>query len=781
MNINNVDYINCTGCAACSSICHSDAIIMQENMEGFKYPKVIEEKCTDCNICVKICPALNISDHINKNQICYAVKGQDDIRYKSSSGGFFTYIAEYVIEMGGGCVAGAAFDENLYLSHIIIDNKHDLEKLKKSKYIQSDINNTFREIKKLLKNDRYVLFSGTPCQVAGLKSYLKKDYDNLITLDLVCHGVPPQKLFHKYLEENFPNEKIISYDFRDKSKGWETLVEYIKTENNKFKEDLNKTVYGKAFLQNISLRECCGKCDYTNLNRSGDITIGDFWGINEYKKSISDNKGISLILLNTTKGKEIFDNIKTELKEYEQIPIDYAVRGNPVLQRPVSMHINRDKFFQTLEEKSVEEAYNICIHNTAGNIGIINFSHSNWNFGAVLTGYALQHYLRQEYKDANILNIQYTDDTSYKKERNQLFDDFRQKYISETELLFNDNRAKFTQYINCCETIIYGSDQVFRYEFVKSSSMIFLGIIVQNITKLISIAAGFGDDESILLNKKILPVYKSALKRFSALSVREDFGLEICKQLGISNANLLIDPVFLLEEKDYMNVHNSTAEKVEVFVYKLFSDEREFTNNELSDLVNKIGYKKIKTIIADERNCSIEEWLTYIAESDFIITSSFHGAAFAIIFEKEFIFINKYEDRVGRINSLAKQLNINSRVYSEISDIDIKYIRNNKIDYNKVKEKLANLKKHAKEFIRESIAYKLTDNEITDKKIYLNKILKIYKKMYINAYIKYKIYSIKLKLYKFFGKYERIYNKYILIKERKNEIKFILKQLKKNL
>lgn len=108
MNINNVDYINCTGCAACSSICHSDAIIMQENMEGFKYPKVIEEKCTDCNICVKICPALNISDHINKNQICYAVKGQDDIRYKSSSGGFFTYIAEYVIEMGGGlCCRGS--------------------------------------------------------------------------------------------------------------------------------------------------------------------------------------------------------------------------------------------------------------------------------------------------------------------------------------------------------------------------------------------------------------------------------------------------------------------------------------------------------------------------------------------------------------------------------------------------------------------------------------------------------------------------------------------------
>lgn len=780
MNINNVDYINCTGCAACSSICHSDAIIMQENMEGFKYPKVIEEKCTDCNICVKICPALNISDHINKNQICYAVKGQDDIRYKSSSGGFFTYIAEYVIEMGGGCVAGAAFDENLYLSHIIVDNKHDLEKLKKSKYIQSDINNTFREIKKLLKNDRYVLFSGTPCQVAGLKSYLKKDYDNLITLDLVCHGVPPQKLFHKYLEENFPNEKIISYDFRDKSKGWETLVEYIKTENNKFKEDLNKTVYGKAFLQNISLRECCGKCDYTNLNRSGDITIGDFWGINEYKKSISDNKGISLILLNTTKGKEIFDNIKTELKEYEQIPIDYAVRGNPVLQRPVSMHINRDKFFQTLEEKSVEEAYNICIHNTAGNIGIINFSHSNWNFGAVLTGYALQHYLRQEYKDANILNIQYTDDTSYKKERNQLFDDFRQKYISETELLFNDNRAKFTQYINCCETIIYGSDQVFRYEFVKSSSMIFLGVMAAKTTKLLAVAAGFGDDESILINKKILPVYSDALKRFSALSVREDFGLTICKNLGIENVKHILDPVCLLEISEYEKFIDKNIEKKEIFVYILYEQNKELYNKFVEDNKETLGYKTSCSIVASEKNNKIEEWITYINNSDIVITSSFHGALFSIIFGKEFIFINKDKTSAGRINSLCKMLDIEKRVYSDFNDVDIEFIKNNKLNYEKINKKLNMLKEITKQYISEAMEHKLTKEEIKEKED-TSILIKYYKKEYIRAYKKYKIYSIKLKLYKFFGKYERIYNKYILIKERKNEIKFILKQLKKNL
>ena len=781
MNINNVDYINCTGCAACSSICHSDAIIMQENMEGFKYPKVIEEKCTDCNICVKICPALNISDHINKNQLCYAVKGQDDIRYKSSSGGFFTYIAEYVIEMGGGCVAGAAFDENLYLSHIIVDNKQDLEKLKKSKYIQSDINNTFREIKKLLKNDRYVLFSGTPCQVAGLKSYLKKDYDNLITLDLVCHGVPPQKLFHKYLNDEFPNEKITGYDFRDKSKGWEISVESIKTENNEIKRDFYENAYGKAFIENLSLRKCCGKCDYANLERQGDITIGDFWGINAYNKNINDNKGVSLILVNSIKGKNFFNSIKGKLPEYMQIPIDYAVRENTVLKKPVHLHINRSKFFKELENKSLDDAYNTAVSSKEGNIGIINFSYSNWNFGAVLTGYALQHYLRQEYKDKNIFNIQFDLENSLQQGKNIHFEKFRNQYFNQTEIIPQVDIKKFIKYISTCETILYGSDQIFRFEYINKYLYIYLGILSKTAAKLISIAAGFGDSAKQNIPKKYICLYQNALKRFSAISVREEIGLEICKQLGISNANLLIDPVFLLEEKDYMNVHNSTAEKVEVFVYKLFSDEREFTNNELSDLVNKIGYKKIKTIIADERNCSIEEWLTYIAESDFIITSSFHGAAFAIIFEKEFIFINKYEDRIGRINSLAKQLNINSRVYSEISDIDIEYIRNNKIDYNKVKEKLANLKKHAKEFIRESIAYKITDNEITDKKIYLNKILKIYKKMYINVYIKYKIYSIKLKLYKFFGKYERIYNKYILIKERKNEIKFILKQLKKNL
>ena len=575
MNVNEAGYINCTGCAACFSICGSNAITMQENKEGFKYPKVAGDKCTDCNMCVKVCPALHIN-YAEKNEIqeCYAVKGSDEIRYKSSSGGFFTYAAEYILEQGG-YAAGAAFDENLYLSHIIADNKKDLEKLKKSKYIQSDINNIFKDIKKLLKNDKYVLFSGTPCQVAGLKAYLKKDYNNLITLDLVCHGVPPQKLFHKYLEENFPNEKVISYDFRDKSKGWETLVEYIKTENNNFKKDLDKTVYGKAFLQNISLRECCGKCDYTNLNRSGDITIGDFWGINSYNKNINDNKGISLILVNSIKGKKFFNSIKGKLAEYIQVPIEYGVRENTVLKKPVHLHINRSKFFKELENKSLNDAYNTALSSKEGNIGIINFSYSNWNFGAVLTGYALQHYLKKEYKDANIVNIRYTDDASYKKESNKLFDDFRQKYFCETELLFNDNRAKIAEYINCCETVIYGSDQVFRYEFVKSSSMIFLGIMAQNTTKLISIAAGFGDDESILLNKKLLPVYKSALKRFSALSVREDFGLTICKKLGIENVKHILDPVCLLDKSEYEKFIDKNIEKKEIFVYILFEENKE--------------------------------------------------------------------------------------------------------------------------------------------------------------------------------------------------------------
>ncbi|MDR2431601.1 MAG: Coenzyme F420 hydrogenase/dehydrogenase, beta subunit C-terminal domain, partial [Candidatus Margulisbacteria bacterium] len=224
---------NCTGCSACFSVCPENAIKMLSNNEGFLYPQINAKKCTDCALCAKICPALgrNFSpEHFAEPQTFVAYAG-DNIRRQSSSGGIFGALALSVLKRGG-YVCGAAFNAKWYVKHLIIDNQKDLPKLQRSKYVQSEIGNIYKELKKLLIKDKKVLFAGTPCQVAGLYACLQKDYENLWTVDLICHGVPSPRVFAEYLTEITNGEKILSVNFRDKRLSWEQFCLTVKTNNS---------------------------------------------------------------------------------------------------------------------------------------------------------------------------------------------------------------------------------------------------------------------------------------------------------------------------------------------------------------------------------------------------------------------------------------------------------------------------------------------------------------------------------------------------------------------
>ena len=204
---------DCCGCGACYSKCGVKAITMQENDEGFLHPVINEDSCVECGQCLKVCPVLNAKDENTATPDCYACAASDEIRAKSSSGGMFTLLAEYVLNKGG-VICGAAYDEKWNVHHIIINNTADLDKLRGSKYIQSDTEKCYSEIEKLLKNGKEVLFSGTPCQVAGLNTFLGRKYDNLLTVDLLCHGAPSRGVWQKYLTESFKDRKIINVNFR---------------------------------------------------------------------------------------------------------------------------------------------------------------------------------------------------------------------------------------------------------------------------------------------------------------------------------------------------------------------------------------------------------------------------------------------------------------------------------------------------------------------------------------------------------------------------------------
>ena len=367
-NILELDKKSCTGCRMCEQICPVKAIKMVENNEGFIEPVVDNNKCINCGLCAKRCPQLNnILDENSRTIEVYAAKNKNIEEQKtSSSGGIFSVLSNYVLDKNGK-VYGCTLDENLTVKHIGISNKAELDKIKGSKYVQSNTENTFKEVKEDLRNDKLVLYSGTPCQIAGLKAFLGKEYNNLITVDLVCHGVPSPKLFKAYLKwlENKNDSKIKTYEFRNKEKNAWGLTAKIVFENGKIKYVKAETdPYYKTFLDSKTYREVCYNCKYANENRVGDITLADYWGIEKEHPEFYDENGVSAILINTIKGKEIFEKVRENI-EVERSTLEKVARKNGNLTHSSKRDVVRDNAYEQVNflqfEKGMKKNLNFKV------------------------------------------------------------------------------------------------------------------------------------------------------------------------------------------------------------------------------------------------------------------------------------------------------------------------------------------------------------------------------------------------------------------------------------
>ena len=308
----------CCGCGACLNICPKNAIKMLPDEAGFIFPEVDSSLCVECGACVKVCAFENKGEGANgEPEVFAAVIRDKEILEQSSSGGIFTALATAVLEKGGA-VFGAAWTENFSLRHIRIDSKEDLIKLRGSKYVQSDTDDSFRQVKELLKQGKYVCFSGTPCQVSGLKSYLGYDDEKLLCIDIICHGVPSIKMLHDDLDNLTGGQKntVKNISFRDKSYGW-GVKGSVSTNEKKLKYNAGSSPYYFYFLKGEVYRESCYNCRYPSEGRQGDITLGDYWGIRGevIKKlgKINPDKGISAVLLNSEKGKKWFKEAESNL------------------------------------------------------------------------------------------------------------------------------------------------------------------------------------------------------------------------------------------------------------------------------------------------------------------------------------------------------------------------------------------------------------------------------------------------------------------------------------
>ena len=339
----------CCGCSACVNVCPKQCLAMMADGEGFLYPILTDSNsCIDCNLCDKVCFVLHPSD--TKEPIeCIGVKNRNEIvREQSSSGGLFTALAEFVIN-NGGVVFGARFDDSWQVVIDYVENMAGLGAFRGSKYVQARVENSYQIAKAFLDSGRNVLYSGTYCQIAGLHSFLRKDYSNLISVDVVCHSVPSPLVWERYLSEISSNNEIMSVNFRDKSTGWTNYgYNLCVSLKNGIRYNIPASAeYMKCLTMNISTRPACSNCMARYGRSCSDISIGDYWGLWDIQPEYDDNKGVSIVLIYTDKLKSLIGSMNLDVTK---VSIMEACKYNSGLTKSTPKHSSRQKFFKEINE-----------------------------------------------------------------------------------------------------------------------------------------------------------------------------------------------------------------------------------------------------------------------------------------------------------------------------------------------------------------------------------------------------------------------------------------------
>ncbi len=705
---NNINEIvktdTCCGCGACAAICPAKAIKIKQNDEGFYKAEIDKEKCTSCGLCSKICAVKNNTFKNAKLPQAYAVMARNEIRENSSSGGIFTIIANKILD-NGGIVCGAAFDKNFRVEHILIDNKDNLDKLRRSKYVQSFINpNLYKEIKIQLDAGREVLFTGVPCQVGGLLNFLGNEiYPNLYTIDLICAYAPSAKIFDKYLEENFDKSQIKSINFRSKDKtSWGCSVMKFEMKDGSVIYD---DKYMSPFLDRLFKGTHCENCQYKKLPRPADFTIGDFWRIEKFAPNMTDKKGTSAVLLNTTKAKALFETIKPELKACKKMPTETITWQidvkNKILKTPACKN-----FFENLDKKSYNT--NITEAPKAANVGITNWWFVN-NRGAILTNYALNEMVKS--LGYNALTINYISPFERENFKNSFAQDFANKYLKRTRWIEHLNDLKTLN--NEIGTFICGSDQIFRYYPCKTHDMIFyFNWVNAKINKLISYSTSFAVNKFEATEKET-DLVKHFLHRFDNHSVRELDGIDLMRNTFGIDCEQVLDPVFCIDKQRYIDMAEKSIEKVAgdfIAYYIMFPSKENMAI--LEHIKTKLGIKKAIYLTPP---MSIENWLWYMINAKFILTDSFHGTCFSLIFNKEFAAIPSEKEYPSRFKTLDKLSGFTSRFFYKNSDIYNSSEILEPLNYDKCNETFSNEAKRSVEWLKNALntpkTYKLTPEQ----------------------------------------------------------------------
>ena len=714
--------LECTGCEACRNVCAFSAIEMVSDEYGFLTPEINYNACSACGKCMKACPPVNTNLTNRFDPKAYAVIGPIDERKKSTSGGVFGILATHFLNEGGVVVGASLSQDCMSCSLEIVDNISDLQKLRESKYVQSTAGDVYRDVLRILKEGRKVLFSGLPCQSAAMRNIASDRFENLYLIDLFCASAPSPELYRAYLKEISNGRKIKSVEFRPQRNhgAYSGILTTFEDGSEHYIPDCADP-YLRGFSVMLFSKLSCGNCQFQSAPRQGDLSIGDYWGIEKFHPEIDRSEGFSAVLSNSEKGDELLKILRSTCEVADSRYSSVISTNRCAAFKP--HHLARQRFIEELYprlgfEKAVESAvmwqFDVALC-------------SNWrvmNYGGELNNFALFTAI----KNLGFSPLLVCPPKVVRTVAIPVPMTFRQTPYPWYNVSANHESYDDIEELNKrIRTFMVGSDQVWNHRFkylgmrARDGRHYSLSFVWPE-NKRVSYSTSFGSVKFMggPVNKYL---FNKEIRKFDSISVRESEGVEILKQDFGCNSYHACDPVFLIDRQEYINLSERSWLKFNrktTFFYFIWPDVGNVSVENVISICSKTettqfcvsnfedpAERSSKSRFPFQPNICSEDWLKALIESEYVVTDSFHAVCFSIIFNKKFVFVKSekatMENGLNRLTNILGKAGLMDRFVDGIENPELVNILETDIDFAAVRRRLEPWIQESKDWLKNAI------------------------------------------------------------------------------
>ncbi len=688
----------CVGCFACRTVCKFDAIYMDLDSEGFEKAHVKESACKECGACLRVCPQLTGPSETEFVPKSYAVKADAETLSKSSSGGAFSLLAEWMLSKGG-YVCGTVFDDDLNVVYTLTRDRDVIARMRGSKYVYSEMREIYDEVKNALF-DSSVLFVGLPCQVKALRNYLGED-DNLYTVDLLCGGQPSKGVYRRYVSEISAEKPVSNLLFRSKDQNYGTLV--IEYADGTRKVSLGDKYYA-AFNRHLIKSNACDGCLFSDTPKPGDLTIGDLWGGERYIRDLDVGEGVSVVLVNSEKGEEVFRDVSKTASYVREVPLGFVKRFNRFAPN-LPVHPSRRRFYNMLDRGfTVKKAadYSLAGRFDAGITGLWRVD----DYGGEASYYALYMFLRDNGMEP--LMIEARSDSPGIPDEPSLF---KTRYAVHSRARWYKNPVDQGELGARVYNFIAGPGPIWDRRIIGQDVVgCYTLDFISPWRNKVSVASVIGTD-SYGGSEEDRRRFSELVKGLDKVSVSDESTKETCEAFGVE-AKIVLDPVFLCDPSHYSDLIESSRAMFPngfVMAYMMHRgiEGYETILDELGMGALNVGSSmrdfNVKGGLPQTNLYYVESWLKCIKSSSFVLTDSYYAIAFSILFRKPFAAVVRDSASKGRVSTLLAALDLKDRMFENYSEVVSSGALDRRIDYDEVHRKLDELRKESSDWVLGSL------------------------------------------------------------------------------